>query len=1679
MPTEQSQFLRALENFESIQDEDKNVLSESLFTLSQTACYESLGDFLFSLQDGIIIRSIQKETLEVIIKYLGVKLRSPDPSQALFIFSAENLEKINPVATKLQELFQHDAAKAEVLCNAIYENLQLSWCNSLDFDLLIHLDLRFLQDQAALDFLNNNHSNNLESIRAIITILNALLTDLPNYSITQIINLLSPEKVKRYKDTLDKLQKLGLPSQTLFGYEIITEFHPDWFDINYLEKSRELWAELPALLICPKSFKYVLKYLSPHVLTRENVDILSSILNLFIQSDTEQEWINLQRYFNTQNDFEKLFCRLRKMIEVINLDLAVATKKVLTNCLREANLFLLLEDSFFNKEDFIEQFLLMKDLNQKIYLSDGLVILKRIQKLNIKFSEDYVAILNKITIKPQLEYISTLDYLSNAWFTLEGLRKLDNFGSKYFSPEGLKFIAKFDVNTITPEHIKKINECDHTTLQKSFENVSMEQFDTFSLAIRLKRVNLIHSFVKTLREKNILSKSAYKNSEECILQERKDVNAKELAKGECVITNKQLISETQQDESVFHVESTRTAPLRYEELNDALGLIQTEGESDVFCERAVFKRVLNSGAYHLHKDRKFIESDLVNLTEQNINLSIVNQYFGLATMNSDEATINQQISFLEDLMLSSHLNTLPEAFFINEDLTLLSQLDRRYFLNNRVDAIHDTQSIEYLNLCIGQQTNQEAVTKLNSIMQSGLFPVFSSDTFSLVPLEWICDRQILRFLQSHSDFISTQNLQKGFLGFACENFNFGIDIFKYNIGYVFSYADLGILLKAHSSRSHFNTLVQSASSYITVEFCKKLECDLLSKTLYHIECYSQQDCDHLLSNAATKILRQKMRQSLLDNFNIQVVRDCIKLKKLNKICEDAVNALSLQLDKFARNRFIGDKVGNVTSKWWTFTKPKEVAAYQLLHKALKAVNVVQAVKEVISNNSDSIGFHKISFFAGLHTFTQQFMHELDKGYIFHFLPLLNELLNKKDTNKFIYYMLDDCFLSLLTYAGASSLAVIFPEEFFTILTSFQPDLLESYFTYEKQRGWQSSKGSLTQQYYAFKTPHEEKTKTQSHKLIFKADQFYIPPFAKKDASKPKRISENENQLKYQLIDTDVNVGLMILRETCLSEEILYESLRKKIHTRQSIHFACNEDSLAMQDFIFLSIGPIDQNHKVNSTHTLTNIQESTLSNRGKICFGIFNVNGVHYFSAFVYTSQKGNTQILILDPSYKTKDKINTVNKIKSLFIKQFKGKCTCNVIDVIQQFNDSDCGIACLQTGLDAIQRRAIRLRGDKLECDRTKLTLDGERYIGKEEAFVTLAHRIRNEWEARLDARAENYYYLDGVKVPAGSYSFKENKYFQTLETQSILQLDTLLNHFHDANNSALLNIFGKGNELDETLEPIRKLIDHFLEGNKLCAEFLDLVHQMKEYANRCESNYESALLNYSLETVQSKLFESVVSLYNDTTSQHKKLLACSKTKSKFDEEEENQHMQPVKLKILSALDEILKNLQLYPEKPQRPLLKKWHTSQHRILELSKNCLLWRNEFVNESDFQKINDQRYFVANEIFEIFRRCTNWRGQLMWDSVSLGNLIKLPLARLVGVNEKLLTSLDFSKTYHLRVQDYYGERTGQTYVEPMSADEYLYYLIENHLYELKNKTFKGRDFTTQEIFYSMSRGISYT
>lgn len=430
MTKEQQELLFCFSKFDMTEDEmvDHTYrLADIMYHLGdQVPAYvNSLAEHKDIFKDPMI--------LNIIISYF--KTRNMKKGEFSAIFNLENTLKISEFAEQFLSIGPNTH-----YYDAIRFNLNSKLLRSPI--VILKLDPKFLSNVDIVSFLNTKFDQG-ENIEKVITVLNAYAS-VVNLDIKELLPQLTSEKISADDKILQKLAWFQIKAVgNVSGWAGVHNLNSVWFQSATTEFAKKVSPKI----ISPNGFKYVLEHLLPENLNEDRIRALNNLVDLFVEdTNAIDQWQYLEACFFKENkDHHVLLDKLSGFVAWVTprhraFNYA-SLRRILVN-------FLLNDDAYFKLDGlgFDSLVKVLHKFDPIFYSKDGEVLYKRLKKLGIPLTDDYIAVLNKILVKfKDPSQISILNNLQDAWLDKVALEKLDQLDAlKFFNADGLKFISFFN-----------------------------------------------------------------------------------------------------------------------------------------------------------------------------------------------------------------------------------------------------------------------------------------------------------------------------------------------------------------------------------------------------------------------------------------------------------------------------------------------------------------------------------------------------------------------------------------------------------------------------------------------------------------------------------------------------------------------------------------------------------------------------------------------------------------------------------------------------------------------------------------------------------------------------------------------------------------------------------------------------------------------------------------------------------------------------------------------------------------------------------------------------------------------------------------------------------------------------------------------------------------------------------
>ncbi|MBA2654790.1 MAG: ankyrin repeat domain-containing protein [Gammaproteobacteria bacterium] len=237
--------------------------------------------------------------------------------------------------------------------------------------------------------------------------------------------------------------------------------------------------------------------------------------------------------------------------------------------------------------------------------------------------------------------------------------------------------------------------------------------------------------------------------------------------------------------------------------------------------------------------------------------------------------------------------------------------------------------------------------------------------------------------------------------------------------------------------------------------------------------------------------------------------------------------------------------------------------------------------------------------------------------------------------------------------------------------------------------------------------------------------------------KPRQFKNIKQAEGYLLTEKDINLGLIILKES-------YEAEKSQATDLPPITFL-----------------------PIQSEPGSEFISDSIKARGCQSYIGIYH-KAHHYVLNFIHKWPSGRTTVVLVDPAPHSKYKTQTLQESAQAFAKAIPG-CDVVALDIVQQFNGSDCGICNLQTAQDIInsfidpeKNTFFDFRDEKLFIDPLALRLNAENFRHREQEMVVSCVLVRFEWESALKEEKKELAIFPNEEdyIYCGEYDFESQK-------------------------------------------------------------------------------------------------------------------------------------------------------------------------------------------------------------------------------------------------------------------------------------------------------------------------------
>src|SRR3990167_4691535 len=564
----------ALENVLNsfINIKEKEEIAKLLSELTKIEAYQIIPDCLQTLSDEEERDKLSDHMMQLIISYLQYKQSDPTNNEIIFnVFSTTSLRQLGILLLATQDE-DPDNQKKMIMMDALYlydlsdDFFKMELFRSIGAtQLLLQINPIYFHNKNGVSLINKLTTNINSFYNTDVTIYNIIMDEalietnilLPDEGFADEVFAIATKKlgkdedILKWRNVLGKMRYLKIDAASLTDYEVILNLPLAWF-----VDSNEKVEKLNKKLFTPHGLKSALQYIKPNDLNNNDIEIINRLVEKLILHTNLPDWEIIQKIFiHSTSEFKKLFDRYT---HIFNISDALALN--MTPFIQEPDLILLLEDTYFEKDN-ISKTLLLFSINANSAAKNS--IIKKLRPFHFEIDKDYVQLLNSILEK--FEYKMLICDLTETWLSKQGLQKLNKFSNKYLTPSGILLINKFP-GDIEDELIEEINKCeDHTSLITYLNTQLKPHVNIADVAkARAIRIRKIDDAIQQLKSATLLGQTP--------LLDRKKANADAMMAIECPFSFELPISNQDQDAIIYINKNSQ--PIDYSKLNEKLMLIQ-------------------------------------------------------------------------------------------------------------------------------------------------------------------------------------------------------------------------------------------------------------------------------------------------------------------------------------------------------------------------------------------------------------------------------------------------------------------------------------------------------------------------------------------------------------------------------------------------------------------------------------------------------------------------------------------------------------------------------------------------------------------------------------------------------------------------------------------------------------------------------------------------------------------------------------------------------------------------------------------------------------------------------------------------------------------------------------------------------------------------------------------------
>ncbi len=1149
-----------------------------------------------------------------------------------------------------------------------------------------------------------------------------------------------------------------------------------------------------------------------------------------------------------------------------------------------------------------ERFKLLAKLNERIFdlkCADFFDWIK-----DDELTEEDIKAFNRIISASALQFGSDLvQGLKTEWRSKKGLLTLSKFSEKYYSFLGMSTLSKYPLSSMDDPFIKELNAFQPEELaEQHFEETSKE-----NVSDRLAKIIKIKQLIQRLQNENDDTSEAQQSSSSSMLDSEtleKQRIARLLLDEECPYSFDKLlaIENGHTVEAIVVIKKDATS-ITENDLEPLIAVVVANGKTELIISYKALKEDYHLGITYDEEKKSCIYSNklcpeqeisedktyyfrhphdpniplnnkanLRKLTKDNVDMQYLNRPFFLKSLIQNEAV----------------LDAMPDCFFAEASLTLLPKLDSRFLT---------VEGMRYFALIDESKINSNLINTINARLETASSKLSSEEnTFEQILFFTFLKQELTSELLDFAKKINPAHCSfKTFQLLASFDENLSsnqpVDISRYEADFLRFLLDYYATLQRDDHIDQIIKLIQGKHKTLFDSFIEETS---ESKRALLLEYLSDEDIIRLHINSdqyqtlsedfqdkiAKRIKPSLIEKYIVDHSQADLDRKNARFEKmlsdeifapLHEAQDSLIATFKKNLDTYYNQNCTRNRQGKLKKQPFRFTKDDRLLAYGALNKKVQAQDCsLMSIYEEICEQADNIDLNGVTHKRqGLQHYCLAFIKELKVIANSNFLEILEKCFRDQTGVTCVALLLDDLTYSLLNNSQLDSLMHTFPDACSFAMKHYRPSVL-------------NQKIIIKTHYTTYDITINERLEEIKSKLISQSSQPKMDEknnpnketssMATKPIFIPKTLARLKQAPEYQLLDWDILACLFILQEHPESFEpykqadIIADGDKADNDQPDVIAEGNKADNEhADTKFGYLPVLPLDQYSDSTTSNVMNEVKDIVNIDKSKIWMGILQIDKNHYFSVFIYESDS-KTQIAYCNPSFPGSSKDYTNQIIESKLRKIYPYSVIQNY-SVAQQFNDSDCALACAQTLSDAKYNQAVYVdKTGKLIVDTNRFLLNGNNHVGNENKLLKKFQDNRAKWEHDLTLLTElSMIYPDGSKVYFGKYSFQANKHFRSLKAQTKNLLDLIISTFdHNKTTQGQLEKYIE----KHPLPPV--LIDD--ELGQIIGDFISSDKNIKCYEDSCteltilQAEYSSEPINDVVLNIREALLNKVKSLYNE---------------------------------------------------------------------------------------------------------------------------------------------------------------------------------------------------------------------